>query len=265
MVFLLSLLQHRLQGRCTLVNTDIIDTNSSSSRSQSWAAKFVRYLRILHSNWHTGALVADMVIEGQANSQWNADQFFREVVEKLSRPGSLYSIVDIESKNANNHRLRLHKISDIYQYLSVIELKVRIDEDNGSSQHKDKGNQKRRKQSIDGSCIKYKNAMTIVSVSSGMLPLWVPFCFVWNALLFFVPFTDNGVNDNYVDSLFSLIKKDGLEVNFKTSDRNKGISRALTGITIPSSTIFFLSFIVSPIICVLCIFLSIKPKASLSN
>jgi hypothetical protein len=118
-------------------------------------------------------------------------------------------------------RITLHKFSDVLQYLSVINIQIEI---NGR-----------------------KAVLKARSVSASAIPCFFPFCFLFGIFLFWLPFHDSNVNTLYLNELDLLIKKinPSIRTKFITKNKNSYLSNFIS--YIPTSLIFFSSFIVLPI------------------
>lgn len=124
-----------------------------------------------------------------------------------------------------------HKLSNIYQSLSVITITVAAKE--GSK---------------DGSIIKTR------SVSASILPCFVPIpiLILVGSVFFWVPFTDGGCNEGYllqINDIFQRRKSTANTIiNMTLVYRSSNISKLFGLQYIPSSMVFFLSFIALPVV-----------------
>lgn len=144
--------------------------------------------------------------------------------------------------NDTTRTITMHKLSNILQYLSVVTIKV--------AQRSEGSNSKQ----LDNSC-----SITISSTSSSVFPTWFPFAFVMGYLFCWLPFSDNGTNERYVNELVNAIcNKFCSEVTFTAGTNSTTLSNKTSDNEVTStqgyystsndSLIFFLCFIVTPIL-----------------
>ena len=196
-----------------------------------------------------------------------------------------------------SYYIKLYKLSDIFQYLSVIEIhidnyegineekKKKIERNNSAETEKEKNiqigltNRQNKKTKIiknvneSGNGEILQSNIKIKSVSVSIFPSFIPFGFIFGYLFFFVPFTDFGCNEKYVQELknyFDLIqnnkKNDDNDSNCKNekseeakknydvinnensvSTENESFSDVQEYV-LPPSKIFFIFFILFPIL-----------------
>lgn len=87
------------------------------------------------------------------------------------------------------------------------------------------------------------------SVSSSLFPVWIPLGFLLGALFFWVPFSDFGVNELYLIEAQMLIRGE-LGTEDRLDDKKRPLLNRPEGSAF-STLIFFLSFIVTPMLCAL--------------
>ena len=202
--------------------------------------------------------------------------------EKLYK-NNFNSLVDNKS-----YYIKLYKLSDIFQYLSVIEIIIdnyeKCDEEKNLKSENYKSREVEEKNIQIGLTNKKNKNMKIIknvintrikikSVSVSIFPSFVPLGFFFGYLFFFLPFTDFGVNEKYVKELksyFGIVqndkKKDNIDSDSKIEkrDRGKEIKNVIKNENsenkennffsdvqekvLPPSKIFFIFFILFPIL-----------------
>ncbi|XP_071496879.1 uncharacterized protein [Diadema antillarum] len=117
-----------------------------------------------------------------------ADQLTEELVQAVDRvaeadPRTTYKITKVDKEK---HRVQIFNWTWA-EWLDVVEIEFR-DGANGG---------------VEAKCH---------SFSSGFLPTWVPLCFLFNVILFFIPFYDNKFNSTRLERLRSALVTDCLLV-----------------------------------------------------
>lgn len=172
------------------------------------------------------------------------------------------------------YSIKLYKLSDIFQYLSVIEVTLEASENNDYDENHKSEKENRTENStskklddekdakIKSDKIKIKTKLFLNSVSVNILPAFFPLGFFFGFLFFFVPFSDFGVNQKYINELTEILNLSIISVKHENSEESvssKITKKAETGNiltdnnidsdnTVPQSTIFFFSFIICPVL-----------------
>ena len=155
------------------------------------------------------------------------DLVFNNYNNMFNKPGIPFLFV---SSNVYTGEFVLHKLSSIFQYLSVITIKIQV--------------RKKDFQSIK---------VTLLSRSASFLPTWFPFVSLFTVLFCWIPFSDFGCNEVYLLEIIKLIDKKPIE------SKDEIISNVNNGSDF-GSLLFFLGFIILPVLIVLLILLTIEPN-----
>lgn len=191
--------------------------------------------------------------------------------------------VSSEKRN-NSYFIKLYKLSDIFQFLSVVEIIIENNSDRKSNENNEKEIFSKKNDKTDiknildidvNSCDnKMKNTqekttktmISLKSISVSIFPAFFPLGFLLGFLFAFVPFSDSGVNQKYVKELIKSLniatitknsseKKDVKKSNGENpiSDMNeKSVTDEILfedsqNFFLPPSKIFFFCFIVCPV------------------
>jgi len=142
--------------------------------------------------------------------------------------------------------LRLHKLSNILQFLSVIEISVKEDE---------------LEQGVF--------TISTTATSASILPVWFPFAFLIGYALVWLPFPDFGQNDSYLRLVGNLLLESCAQPDSgvakikaldKVSHEKKESKQVWFFQKLPSSFIFFFCFIITPILSALLVLIFATPS-----
>ena len=181
--------------------------------------------------------------------------------------------IDRKSLNLDDfresHSIKLYKLSDIFQYLSVIELRI---EDCDDSENKDKNTDKNtkfpsttskrsraNKSEINSNKNTKKTKLILKSVSVNIFPAFFPLGFLFGFLFLLIPFSDFGVNRKYINELKAILNLNNVMVQdenieksvlspIETKTENFLTDNILDETPVPPSTIFFFCFIICPVL-----------------
>jgi hypothetical protein len=160
----------------------------------------------------------------------SAEELFSTIMTRLRLSKAPYIISHVDN---SNHFCILYKFSNIYQFMSRLSLEV-------------------KPTSIDRTPSRRKHThnayeIHINSVSTGLFPVWVPLGWLWSSLCCWIPFPDQGVNESYTYELYELIKTQDMVL---VSDSPRLVQDRVPVVSMSGSSMFFFSFIVSPILVV---------------
>jgi hypothetical protein len=173
-----------------------------------------------------------------------------------------------------SYSIKLYKLSDIFQYLSVIELT--LEECEYNKDNNEKKNQNRNKDTLSSNSKKFneekdteintnkkviKTKLFLNSVSVNIFPAFFPLGYFFGFLFLFVPFSDYGVNQKYINELSEILNLNNVTVKHENVDESASSTITIQSktenilennpgeeIQLPPSTIFFFSFIICPVL-----------------
>jgi hypothetical protein len=248
------------------------------SASHSFQQTFISHLSIeeliayLDDKMNHGSF-RFMKISSQTNKQANENKR-NTVQQKMEARGVETPIL---SDCRETYSIKLYKLSDIFQYLSVIELTVEDCEyykNNNEKENEIKNKNQdillstskkfdgEKDAKINSNKKEIKTKLFLNSVSVNIFPAFFPLGFLFGFLFLFVPFSDFGVNRKYVNELTAIlnlssvdVKQENIEESVSSTIRaeeveteNISINKVDEEIYIPPSTIFFFSFIICPVL-----------------
>ena len=151
------------------------------------------------------------------------------------------NLIDKQS-NETDKVIIAHRFSHILQYMSIITItfKHQADDYNGKNIFKNKGKNFHTNRTI-----------IIESRSACILPPWFPFVSFWMRLIYWIPYSDLGVNKKYLTELiFESNYLNNIHPNFQWNIQEQDSSEINNEDYdyLPGSAVFFLSFIVIPIV-----------------
>lgn len=163
--------------------------------------------------------------------EWSIDIPKNFILEDMTnhlsqKVGAPYSGMLLVSSSSDE--LIVHKLSNLLQYLSILEVSL--------TEHK----QSRGKRQL---------LIRITSTSASILPAWFPLSCVLSCFLFWIPFSDLGVNEHYVHSfarqvLIPIFGSSAID-NIDAVDSKQS---SMMLFNIQPSFVFFFSFILLPVI-----------------
>lgn len=157
----------------------------------------------------------------------------------------------LKKEKVDSFTIKLFKLSDIFQYLSVIEIVLEEcsslqlidinDDNNNRNNHVNDNDNKhtisntnknthRKKEKKDGkekqenNLKSYKTKISFRSVSVSILPAFFPLGFIFGFLFLLIPFSDFGVNKKYIEELKSNIFTDYVINSLSTSNLNLNLT-----------------------------------------
>ena len=161
--------------------------------------------------------------------------------------------------------VKLYKLSNVLQYLSVIEIIVEeravrligTDDREKHTQERDGHSLQQQRYLNDegeGTADADVCDISIKSFSTSFLPAFFPFGFFLGYLFVFIPFSDYGANEKYVKELANSLNMSSICTESQTS---VGVSTSedSDNSVLPPSSIFFFSFILTPVLLAACFLL----------
>jgi hypothetical protein len=132
---------------------------------------------------------------------------------------------DNSNKNGKNTcYIKLYKLSNIFQYLSVIEICITENENEKDNRNIINGKKLKKSKIVFEKKMKKNEKKNIVifirSSSVSVFPAFVPLGFLLSFLFYLIPYVDFGVNQKYVKDLKSFL-------NFNDEDDQEGMDICL--------------------------------------
>jgi len=134
---------------------------------------------------------------------------FKTLSSALSHRDNRLMVVKMERAKADGDIAHIvaHKFTNILQHMSIIEVDVRSSSGYTPSMSRSRSRSRARITSGKKDTLE----LHVSSRSVSIFPTWVPFAFVLDALLFWLPFSDNGVNSKFVSQL--LVEQTKTKIN----------------------------------------------------
>jgi hypothetical protein len=214
-----------------------------------------------------------MKISSQKNTHTNETKGNVVQQEMEARGGKTPILSDFRE----TYSIKLYKLSDIFQYLSVIELTLEDCEFNKNNNKKENGKRNNNLDILLSASKKFdgetddrinsnkkeiKTRLFLNSVSVNIFPAFFPLGFLFGFLFLLVPFSDFGVNRKYINELTAILNLNSVTVKHETTEEsvsstirtekveteNVLLNKVDEEIYVPPSTIFFFSFIICPVL-----------------